>query len=111
MDSTANLSQLDGIRLERSDRNQILRSSTSENGKDGLFVDAQSQDVLVQGNAANQNGDDGIDVQTPGTSIARNTANSNTDLGIEAVEGVMDGGGNTAFGNGNPFQCLNVVCK
>jgi hypothetical protein len=24
---------------------------------------------------------------------------------------VIDGGGNRARGNGNPFQCLNVVCR
>jgi hypothetical protein len=39
-----------------------------------------------------------------------NTANRNHDLGIEAVPGVIDGGGNKASGNGNPAQCLNVVC-
>jgi hypothetical protein len=34
-----------------------------------------------------------------------------TDLGIEAVAGVLDGGGNRALGNGNPLQCLKVVCR
>jgi hypothetical protein len=32
-------------------------------------------------------------------------------LGIEAVAGVIDGGGNRAFGNGDPRQCLIVVCR
>jgi hypothetical protein len=29
-------------------------------------------------------------------------------LGIDAVPGVIDGGGNTTSGNGNPEQCTNV---
>jgi hypothetical protein len=43
--------------------------------------------------------------------ITANTANDNLDYGIEAVAGVTDGGGNTASGNGNPAQCLNVACS
>jgi hypothetical protein len=46
-----------------------------------------------------------------GGEFADNRANNNADLGIQAVPGVIDGGGNTAFGNGNPLQCLNVVCN
>jgi hypothetical protein len=42
--------------------------------------------------------------------LTKNTANDNGDLGIEAVSGVIYGGENTASGNGNPLQCLNVVC-
>ena len=40
----------------------------------------------------------------------RNLALRNGDLGIEAVFSVIDRGGNKAHGNGNPLQCLNVVC-
>ena len=42
--------------------------------------------------------------------LAAFTALRNANLGIEAVTGVTDGGGNHAFGNGNPLQCLNVGC-
>jgi len=38
-------------------------------------------------------------------------ASQNVDLGIEAVVGVIDGGGNRAFGNGNPLRCVNVTCQ
>ena len=55
--------------------------------------------------------DDGIDVDAPGTVVRSNTANDNGDLGIEAVDGVIDGGGNRASGNANPLQCFNVVCR
>ena len=71
----------------------------------------QSDLNTVEGNTANGNGDDGIDVQNANTTLTSNTANDNVDFGIEAVPGVIDGGGNRAFGNGNPLQCLNVVCK
>jgi len=27
------------------------------------------------------------------------------------VSGITDGGGNRAFGNGNPLQCTNVFCN
>jgi hypothetical protein len=42
--------------------------------------------------------------------VARNSANRNHDLGIAVIEGVVDGGGNRAWGNGNPLQCLNLLC-
>ena len=35
----------------------------------------------------------------------------NFDFGIFAVAGNIDGGGNTATGNGQPAQCLGVVCS
>ena len=46
----------------------------------------------------------------PRTTLTRNLAVQNTNLGIEAVPGVTDGGGNRAFGNGNPLQCINIAC-
>jgi hypothetical protein len=54
--------------------------------------------------------DDRIDVDAPGTRLRGNNATNNHDLGIEAVPGVVDAGGNTASGNGNPLQCTNVFC-
>jgi hypothetical protein len=43
--------------------------------------------------------------------VRANSANNNGDLGIESIEGTIDGGGNRAGGNGNPLQCVNVVCR
>jgi parallel beta-helix repeat protein len=77
---------------------------------DGIQVRAGASGTVVRGNTSNGNGDDGIDVDSPSTRILDNTANFNGDLGIEAVAGVIDGGGNTAGGNGNPAQCTGVVC-
>jgi hypothetical protein len=38
-------------------------------------------------------------------------ARFNADLGIEAASNTTDGGGNKARHNGNPAQCVGVVCK
>ena len=45
------------------------------------------------------------------TTITKNRAVRNGGLGIQAVEGVIDGGGNRASGNGDPRQCVNVACR
>jgi hypothetical protein len=78
----------------------------------------------VVDNFATGNGDDGIEVSEididengqPVISertneITRNLATYNGDLGIEAVAGTIDGGGNRAFGNGNPLQCVGIACR
>jgi hypothetical protein len=44
------------------------------------------------------------------TSVSHNVALRNGGWGIAAVPGTHDGGGNRAAGNGNPAQCLNIVC-
>ena len=82
-----------------------------------ILVRAAARRTLLDSNTATGSpGDpsftdaDGIRVEAPGTIIRRNVAVNNSDLGIDAVAGVIDGGGNRASGNGNPLQCVNVVC-
>jgi large repetitive protein len=87
-------------------RSNLVRDADT----DGIRVESTTTDTLLDGNTADQNGDDGIDVSSPTTTVMGNSANDNFDLGIEAVPGVTDGGGNTASGNGNPLQCTNVFC-
>jgi parallel beta-helix repeat protein len=77
----------------------------------GVGIASSSAGITIDGNVANYNGEDGIRVSDPATTIRRNTASYNGDLGIEAPPGVIDGGGNRAFGNGNPLQCLSVQCR
>jgi parallel beta-helix repeat protein len=77
----------------------------------GFRVDAGATQTWLAGNVATQFSDDGFHISAPGTVLRRNTANINGDLGIEAVSGVIDLGGNRASGNGNPLQCVNVVCR
>jgi hypothetical protein len=55
-------------------------------------------------------GHDGINVNRPANTVSGNVALHNRALGIEAVPGVIDGGRNLAFGNGDPRQCLIVAC-
>jgi parallel beta-helix repeat protein len=104
------LNTLDNHDFGPSDRNTIARNSASGNGADGFIV--VSRDSRLDSNVATSNGDDGIDIDDGlRTTVVNNTANDNVDLGIEAAANVIDGGGNTASGNGNPLQCLNVACN
>ena len=73
--------------------------------------DIQAQVSELRRNRTDRNGDDGIDVRSDKVALVANRARWNFDLGIEAVAGVLDGGGNRAFGNGNPLQCVNVFCR
>jgi parallel beta-helix repeat protein len=106
----------DGISIQFASATKLIRNDVSFNGADGItvgqsFTVGQTTDTLVQRNRADANGDDGIDTSEPSTTLTANRANRNFDLGIEAVPGVIDGGRNRARGNGNPAQCLNVVCR
>jgi hypothetical protein len=83
---------------------------TTEADADGFRIEAGASGTILAFNHARGAADDGIDVEAAGTFLSGNTANRNADLGIEAVPGIIDLGGNRARGNGNPLQCLNVVC-
>jgi hypothetical protein len=87
----------------------------------GNFTGIQvgGQGALVGGNVANNFGPlvdryaTGIAIFTPGVTVRNNTANDNSGYGIYAVRGAIDGGGNTASGNGqgNTAQCWNIQCS
>jgi large repetitive protein len=100
---------INGITVGGADN--AIDSNSVRGSVDGVLVNADSTAIIVRGNLVTGASDDGIDVDAPGTLIRRNVANDNGDFGIEAVEGVIDGRGNRASGNGNPLQCLNVFCK
>jgi parallel beta-helix repeat protein len=102
-----------GIRVAGQARDAtVAQNAVIDSAQDGIVVGPIVQGVIVvESNVSSGNGDDGIDVDTTHALITKNTANDNVDLGIEAVPGVSDGGGNKARGNGNPLECLNVVCK
>jgi parallel beta-helix repeat protein len=101
--------QLDGA--SAAEGNVISHNRATSGGNDGILIGDGSSDTLVDHNAAYGSGHDGIEVTSPATTLTANTAFDNHDLGIEAVPGVTDGGGNRAFENGNPLQCLNIVCR
>jgi parallel beta-helix repeat protein len=88
-----------------------IRPVREEADADGFRVEAGASGTVLAFNHANRAAGDGIDVEASGTFLSGNAANRNADLGIEAVPGIIDLGGNRARGNGNPLQCLNVVCN
>jgi nitrous oxidase accessory protein NosD len=96
--------------LGTSDRNLVSHNRVSGNLGDGILVDHDATETVLERNAAHDNGDDGFDVAAVGTTLAGNAADHNHDLGIEAVAGVTDGGSNRAAHNGNPLQCTNIAC-
>jgi len=100
--------------------NNVVARATS----DGILVNG-GVDLSVTGNIAFNNGGDGIHlVPDPFTItpvlqavVANNVAVGNGNLGIDSPAAVppnvlvTDGGGNMAFGNGNPAQCRNISCS
>lgn len=101
-------------------RNAILKNDVYDNAVNGIFIQGPSNDpdfpspgateTLLDGNCADGNGDDGIDVRDSLSTLSRNRTTTNAALGIKAVPGVTDAGGNRAYGNGNPLQCMNIAC-
>jgi parallel beta-helix repeat protein len=83
----------------------------SNNDGDGIFVNSSATGNRLEGNTADRNDGDGIHIAATATTLTRNTADDNMAYGVEAVPGVIDGGGNTANGNRNALQCVNVFCK
>lgn len=102
---------------------RVTGNDALRNAGDGIHFGGEVSSSVAEGNVASGNGDDGIEVleidrdangnpiPERNNAVARNLATYNGDLGIEAVAGTVDGGGNRAFGNGNPLQCLNVACR
>jgi parallel beta-helix repeat protein len=89
--------------------NKLVRNEASRNASDGIRVGDVAQNTTLEGNVANGNAADGIHVLSAATELTRNLASRNGNLGIEAVPGVTDGGGNRAFGNGNPLECSSMI--
>lgn len=107
-----------GIRVTSTDealgtpQDNVVRGNRVQRATlDGYRIDETAAGTLLDANAANANGADGINVLSATTRLTANIANRNGALGIEAVPGVTDGGGNRAMGNGNPLQCTNVLCR
>lgn len=82
-------------------RNTLSGNRSSNNTGDGILVAAGQSRTLLDSNRTDGNTDDGIDVDSADSSLRRNSASRNVDLGIEAVEGVVDKGGNAARNNGD----------
>lgn len=100
-----------------SDGNQFIENEVSDNLGDGLRSEANHDGsetyigTLFQRNVFDRNRDDGLRLAGASNTVSFNRADDNGKLGIEAVPGVTDGGDNTASGNGDPRQCVNVSCS
>ena len=84
-----------------------LQTNVASGNCIGMVVDDPA--ALVRWNTANDNCTEGIVIGQPGATLFKNVANNNIDIGIDAVKGTIDGGGNTATGNG-VTDCLGVIC-
>jgi parallel beta-helix repeat protein len=91
--------------------NVIRRNEVRDARAAGIAVDQAAERTLVKGNFVAGSGRSGIGVGSSSTTITNNRAVRNDRFGIEAVEGVTDGGGNRASGNGRARQCVNVRCR
>jgi parallel beta-helix repeat protein len=90
--------------------NLIRRNEVRDARSSGISVDRKPKRTRVSRNHVVGSGRDGIRVGSPSTKLTKNRTVRNGKLGIEAVEGVIDGGGNIARHNGDPRQCVNVTC-
>jgi hypothetical protein len=121
-DNTVARTLLDGIRIASFEpagtapnTNTVARDNTVRNAdRDGIAAATEGggpvTGLLLDANSVSRSGHDGVIVATPSATLTADLAVRNTNLGIDAVPGVIDGGGNRAFGNGNPLQCVNVSC-
>jgi len=91
--------------------NIVRRNRFRHSHTDGVVVTGKDRHSRLTGNRVRGAGDDGFDIASKSATLTRNRAVKNTDLGIEAVSGVNDGGGNVAFGNGDPRQCTHITCR
>jgi hypothetical protein len=89
----------------------VARNHVRGARRGGIAVEPAAKGTAIRRNHVFGSGGSGILVGSPSTTLTRNQARHNHDLGIEAVEGVIDGGGNRASGNGDPRQCVNVKCR
>jgi hypothetical protein len=106
-----------GIRIKSFTRKQHLRfaevkgNRVTNSGRHGILIGKRIRDADVRANGVLHNEKDGIRVESPGTRVGYNYAIRNGDLGINAVPGVVDARRNVAHDNGDPRQCVNVLCS
>ena len=100
-----------GIELFTTTASFVTHNHVKSSTHDGIHTFTGSTGNLLRDNHTNRNGADGIDVVDAGSTIAKNHADRNVNLGIFAAAGNTDGGDNKANHNGNPLECVGVVCK
>jgi parallel beta-helix repeat protein len=92
----------------------LLKNTANRNGAAGIVSD--DSHGLFQDNVTNANGGSGLVIADvlpdhgPFHTVTGHTARRNAGLGIETLAGVIDGGGNVAKHNGDPRECVTLVC-
>ncbi|SOC52011.1 right-handed parallel beta-helix repeat-containing protein [Ornithinimicrobium cerasi] len=88
----------------------LVKNVVSGTVLDGILVTSDTTGTVLTKNEVYASGWDGIDVRSASATLTKNLAVGNGLQGIAAVDGVTDGGGNMAAGNGDARQCTGVVC-
>jgi parallel beta-helix repeat protein len=91
--------------------NVVRKNLVIGSGSDAFTVNEKDDHSVLRLNVARGAGDDGFGVQSSTAKLTDNRAIGNGDLGIQAIQGVIDGGGNVARLNGDPRQCVNISCS
>jgi parallel beta-helix repeat protein len=110
-----------GIGLDGGDDNLVARNLVAGSRGSGIQVGADPEGEphpfpptanRLVANTVRDGGSDGIRIAAiaRATFLRRNRAERNAGFGIVAISPVLDGGGNTAAGNGGPAQCSGIVC-
>lgn len=94
------ISKGNGISLQAGVTNTTVSQNQLTSNFDGLFVHPTATTSTLTSNTALRNSRDGINAASPSTTLTANAAYQNAAFGIRAVNGVTDGGGNKASGNG-----------
>jgi parallel beta-helix repeat protein len=98
----------------------VIRDNTVDQSGLGIAIGPEAAgvvlDTIIARNHVTHATGDGIQLIGPSTgletsTLTKNVANRNGGFGIVAVPGTHDGGGNRAADNGNPAQCLNILCR
>lgn len=108
--STTN--NLEGVLVRGSSTQTRIETNAVDANRVGIVIENGTTGNVVTGNAVRSNTPgDGIRALSPSTTLTSNVAVYNGSWGIFAVNGVTDGGGNRAFGNGVAAQCTpNIAC-
>ncbi|MEL6893753.1 MAG: right-handed parallel beta-helix repeat-containing protein, partial [Actinomycetota bacterium] len=102
-----------GVALDGSSSGNTIRNTETLGWDEhGIAVDGTASGTMLDGNTSYFNDVDGIRIgpDTSDTTIVGNTADDNGEWGIRAFAAVIDGGGNSATGNGLG-ACDGVVCS
>jgi parallel beta-helix repeat protein len=104
-----------GIAMLGSDANVLIGNDAAQDrsgfpgGGNGFVVDAGSDNTVLRSNTAAFDNHDGFVIGSASTVLIDNTATSNDGHGFVTVPGVT-ARRNHASGNGDPVQCVNIIC-